>query len=247
MSDMILNQIFPTTILSVPNENDFFTEEERKKMVEWIDHLSTNPDVVYTNEYSPKIMSRSILFKAGTDPVFEKLKYSFSRACKEYLTAVKLSANQECVQFVTAEAWFLKSEEQHMNAKEHIVSAWHEHNPAYLSGVFYLSVPGDLEESGTEFHDPRMAPAVSKNNHVAVPAIDLGWNIYPGWLQHRPTRVVGNKPRYTIAADLFVVVDDFTTHMRANDKQANNPKELTPLPTNKPNDIRPGKNIFGKA
>lgn len=247
MSDMILNQIFPTTILSVPNENGFFTEEDRQRMVGLIDGLCTNEDVIYTSEHSPKIMSRSVLFKNGTDEIFEKLKYSFTRACHEYLTQVKLSANQECVHFVTAEAWFLKSESQHMNAKEHIVTAWHEHNPAYLSGTFYLSIPGDLEESGTEFHDPRMAPAVSKNNYVSIPAIDLGWNIYPGWLQHRPTRVVGSKPRYTIAADLFVVIDDYTAYLRLKEAQASNTNPATLTSTNKNHDIRPGQNIFSKT
>jgi hypothetical protein len=79
---------------------------------------------------------------------------------------------------------------------------WHHHNPAFLSGVYYLKIPGDGTVGGTEFHDPRTAPALGTRNQSVEP-VENSWVIFPGWLQHRSNYVDTEEPRYVIACQFL--------------------------------------------
>lgn len=77
--------------------------------------------------------------------------------------------------------------------------------PGYLSGVFYLRVPGDMSVGGTELYDPR-GPAERSPRSVEVLPMNLTWLIFPSWMDHRSARVDSDEERYVIAADSYIKV-----------------------------------------
>ena len=78
-------------------------------------------------------------------------------ACRNYLNVVtEFCQNQNAIEFTGSAAWVYKGWKE-LNRAEG--NPWHDHNPSFLSGVYYLHDPGDGTTGGTEFHDPRTAPA----------------------------------------------------------------------------------------
>ena len=82
----------------------------------------------------------------------------------------------------------------------------HNHTPSYLSGVFYLRIPGDLSVGGTEFFDPRSNIGRGMRD-IEIKPINLSWVIFPGWLDHSAGTVDSDEWRYTIAEDSYVRVN----------------------------------------
>ena len=68
-------------------------------------------------------------------------------------------------------------------------------------------VPGDGTTGGTEFHDPRTAPAHGTRMQEILP-IENTWIIFPGWLSHKSVQLPLEEPRYVVAANLYVKINN---------------------------------------
>jgi hypothetical protein len=110
--------------------------------------------------------------------------------------------NQHRLDFTGSGAWAYKGWES-LNKGED--NPWHDHNPAFLSGVYYLHDPGDGTSGGTEFHDPRTPPAHGTRMQEIMP-IENTWIIFPGWLSHRSRQLPLEEPRYVVSGNLYVKV-----------------------------------------
>ena len=181
------HNIFPTSIVSIRCD---FSDSDRQKMMDSIDTLIENK-LYHDDNLTPKYQTYLTLFE---DDEWSGLKKSFYTACEAYLNVSKY-ANINTIKFIGADAWGYKSWKD-VNG----INPWHEHSPAYLSGVYYLKVPGHPLEGGTEFHDPVMT---LKRRFVVHPQIN-SWCIFPGWLSHRSCQVDLNEPRYVVAANMYV-------------------------------------------
>ena len=103
-------------------------------------------------------------------------------------------------------AWFYKSiqncEVSHFDLK---LNPIHNHNPSFLSGVFYLDVPKTTESKvgGTVFIN-HSVNNFSDITDVEIPPHHFAWTIFPGWLHHRTGNYeTKDKSRYVIAADSY--------------------------------------------
>lgn len=195
------HELFPTNVVRV-NCEGLITKEDQEMMIQSVDQLIEMG--LYTdNEFTPKYQTQVVLFQEDAPPMWQKLKTSFYGACKTYLEVVKdFTGNQHALEFTGAGAWAYKGWKS-LNKIES--NPWHHHNPAFLSGVYYLKVPGDGTTGGTEFHDPRTAPALGTRQQSVEP-IENSWIIFPGWLQHRSNYVDTENPRYVIAANIYTRV-----------------------------------------
>jgi hypothetical protein len=206
-----VEEIFPTTVMRVDGQN-LFTPEEVEILKSEIDSIIEEKTHMQYDDYTPKEQSLPILFKPqftkNTD-LWQRLQNHFLTSCSIYLRTVQsFSLNQGAINFVGARAWFYKNDGQSQSSKDNPI---HNHNPSFLSGVFYLDVPESLGNSGgTIFIDPRR-PLTSSTRDAQFTPLNLTWVIFPGWLQHQSgtysREEVKTTPRYVIAADSYVVVN----------------------------------------
>ena len=110
--------------------------------------------------------------------------------------------NQDALEFTGSGAWVYKGWKE-LNSAEG--NPWHDHNPSFLSGVYYLHDPGDGTTGGTEFHDPRTAPAHGTRMQEVLP-IENTWIIFPGWLGHKSCQLPLEEPRYVVSGNLYVKI-----------------------------------------
>lgn len=153
---------------------------------------------------APLYQTNPIVFRDDTTEEFLKLRETFVHACSVYLQSVPdFSPNQRAVQPASTGAWVYKGWK---DLNETQTNPWHNHNPAFLSGVYYLKVPhSDTSTGGTEFHDPRF-PEAQGTRHQQVAPLEKTWIIFPGWLSHKTNYADSNDPRYVVAANLYVTV-----------------------------------------
>ena len=157
------------------------------------------------NELVPKYQTYVMLFMDEAPAVWLKLREEFYQACRNYLNVVdEFCQNQHRLDFTGSGAWAYKGWES-LNKGED--NPWHDHNPAFLSGVYYLHDPGDGTSGGTEFHDPRKAEAQGTRMQEILP-IENTWIIFPGWLAHRSRQLPLEEPRYVVSGNLYVKVKD---------------------------------------
>jgi hypothetical protein len=111
---------------------------------------------MYTDdELTPKYQTWVMLFRDDAPAIWLKLREEFYQACRNYLNNVdNFCSNQDKLDFTGSGAWVYKGWKSLDQAEG---NPWHDHNPAFLSGVYYLHDPGDGTTGGTEFHDPRKA------------------------------------------------------------------------------------------
>lgn len=171
-------------------------------MIKDIDFLCDNQLHIQIDDKTPLYQSKPILFLEKAPAVWKKLQETFLESCHIYLNKVKnFCNNQESIEIIGSRAWFYKGWKS-LNQKQS--NPWHQHYPAFLSGVFYLRIP--TEEGGTEFMDPRQNEAKTIRNQMLAP-IECTWVIFPGWLFHRSGYCDSESPRYVIAADSYVKVN----------------------------------------
>lgn len=195
-------ELFPTTILKFDLAG-VFTKEEIDLMINDVNQICNIDNLMQINEQTPKHQSKPILFQENIPPYWQKLKQSFLQCCKSYLEIVdKFTLNQDTLEFTHARAWFYKGWK---SLNETQVNPWHNHNPSFLSGVFYLKLPEESKSSGTEFSDPRVAESHCAANQ-SVEGTEYTWVIFPGWLYHKSGNCDTEVPRITIAADSYVKV-----------------------------------------
>jgi hypothetical protein len=196
-------ELFPTTVLRVDTQ-DHFQNQDYHDMIEDIDHMIANNIYIDLEETKPRYQSLPVLFDSAkiNGAHWQKLADSFQEACAIYTQTVEnLASQQKALQLVSIRGWFYKS----FKAVNLVDSKpWHNHIPSWLTGVFYLRIPGDPNrEGGTEFTDPRGAGSRTVRDMHILP-VEHTWLIFPGWLSHRPNQVDLDEPRYTIAAEIFV-------------------------------------------
>ena len=193
-------ELFPTHL--VRSKCSSITPQDKQEMIDCTDWMIEQK--MYTdNEFTPKYQTWVMLFKDDAPPVWKKLREEFHQACNNYLQAVdNFTKFPEGIEFTGFSAWVYKGWKS-LNQGE--TNPWHDHNPAFLSGVYYLHDPGDGTTGGTEFHDPRVAPAIGTRLQEVLP-MENTWIIFPGWLGHRSCQLPLEEPRYVVAANAFVRV-----------------------------------------
>lgn len=204
--DMVQDiQLYPTHIVRT-DCSDFFTSEDHELMKESTDLLIENGR--YTdNDLTPKYQTETILFLDDAPDIWKKLRESFYKACHNYLSTVtNFCPNQKNLKFSGCNAWVYKGWK---GLNQYEKNPWHHHNPAFLSGVYYIQIPpdasGDKSSGGTEFTDPRCPEGQVMQNQMVAPQ-EYTWVIFPGWLTHRSNLVNSDIPRYVIAANMFVMI-----------------------------------------
>ena len=192
--------LFPTNI--VRSKCLSITPEDKQEMMDCTDWMIEQG--MYTdNELTPKYQTLVMLFRDDAPAIWLKLREEFYQACRNYLKVVdNFCQNQEYIEFVGCGAWAYKGWKS-LNKTES--NPWHDHNPAFLSGVYYLHDPGDGTCGGTEFFDPRKSEAHGMRMQEVLP-IENTWIIFPGWLGHRSCQLPLEEPRYVVSSDLYVKV-----------------------------------------
>ena len=192
--------LFPTHV--VRSKCPSITLEDKQEMLESVDLLIENK--CYSDHpLVPMYQTHVMLFRDDAPPVWKKLREEFYQACRNYLARVdNFCQNQDCLEFTGSGAWVYKGWKS-IDQKE--TNPWHDHNPAFLAGVYYLHDPGDGTTGGTEFHDPRTAPAHGTRMQEILP-MENTWIIFPGWLGHRSSQLPLEEPRYVVSGNLYVKV-----------------------------------------
>jgi len=194
--------LFPTHI--VRSKCPSITLQDKQDMMDCSDWM-IEQGLYEDNELTPKYQTHVMLFRDDAPAVWQKLREEFYQACRTYLEVIpEFCTNQENLDFTGSGAWVYKGWKS-LNTKE--TNPWHDHNPSFLSGVYYLHDPGDGTTGGTEFCDPRKAEGHGTRMQELAP-IENSWIIFPGWLAHRSCQLPLEEPRYVIAANLYVKVKD---------------------------------------
>ncbi len=194
--------LFPTTAVRT-DCSDFIYPQDHQDMMDSTDMLIENG--VYTkNELTPKYQTSLVIFQNDAPAVWQKLKRTFVRACENYLEVTpQFCPQQKSIEFAGCSAWVYKSWKSMEEGQQ---NPWHHHNPAFLSGVYYIKVPGDPAVGGTEFHDPRTAPALG-SQFQSIAGHEYSWIIFPGWLSHKSVLPDSEEPRYVVAANMYATVN----------------------------------------
>ena len=203
MVNQIMNyECFPTHI--VRSKCPSITPQDKQEMMACTDWM-IEEGMYADNELTPKYQTLVMLFRDDAPAIWLKLREEFHNACRNYLENVdNFCQNQDKLVFTGSSAWAYKGWE---SLNKTVSNPWHDHNPAFLSGVYYLHDPGDGTSGGTEFHDPRTAPAHGTRMQEIVP-IENTWIIFPGWLGHRTVYCATENPRYVVSGNLYVKVSD---------------------------------------
>ena len=201
-TEVIKYDLFPTHI--VRSKCPSITPQDKQDMMDCTDWMIEQK--LYTdNEFTPKYQTSVILFRDDAPQIWLKLREEFYKACRNYLTIVnEFCQNQDVLEFTGSGGWAYKGWKS-LNKTE--TNPWHDHNPAFLAGVYYLHDPGDGTTGGTEFHDPRTAPAHGTRMQEILP-MENTWIIFPGWLSHRSRQLPLEEPRYVVSGNLYVKVTD---------------------------------------
>jgi hypothetical protein len=198
--------LFPTSILTI-NMEDEITEEDRKEMILDADKI-IDRGIIETNPSAPKYQTPPIIFSNSSLEVWKKLERSFLSCCHFYLQTVEGFCHHQNIHRIThTRAWVYKSNNVSVEPDKSVFfSPWHTHSPAFLCGIFYLSVPDNEKNNlSTGFRDPR-GLAIGSPLDVNVHANINCWNIFPGWLPHRANVIDSPDWRYTVAADAFITI-----------------------------------------
>ena len=197
MVEHIKYECFPTNI--VRSKCPSITPQDKKEMVDCTDWM-IEQGLYADDENTPKYQTNVLLFRDDAPPIWKKLREEFYNACNTYLQVVEgFCANQQALEFTGSGAWVYKGWES-LNKTQS--NPWHDHNPAFLSGVYYLHDPGDGTTGGTEFFDPRTAPAHTTRMQEIAP-IENTWIIFPGWLGHRSRQLPLEEPRYVVSGNAY--------------------------------------------
>ena len=201
-TETITYDLFPTHI--VRSKCPSITPQDKKDMVDCSDWM-IEQGMWTDNELTPKYQTHVMLFRDDAPAIWLKLREEFYNACRNYLETVdSFCRNQDELEFTGSGGWVYKGWKS-LNKGES--NPWHDHNPSFLSGVYYLHDPGDGTSGGTEFHDPRLAEAQGTRMQEILP-MENTWIIFPGWLAHRSRQLPLEEPRYVVSGNLYVKVKD---------------------------------------
>jgi hypothetical protein len=199
-------ELFPTTLLRVDVQS-FFSEEDIILMKSEIESIIEEKTNMQINDETPNWQSLPILFnekKVKNIEVWNKLRYTFHQSVMTYLSnAEEFIKNQNSINIISSRAWFYRSSTKSLNHQASPNNPTHNHNPSFLSGVFYLDVPEDCNGGGTIFCDTRQLPSLREFH---LNPVNLSWVIFPGWMNHRTGEFDTEGVRYVIAADSYVEI-----------------------------------------
>lgn len=201
-------EIFPTVLMRF-DASEIINDKDVQDMIDDIDDIHENlNELMQIDDLTIPYQSLPVLFNDRfpfhSRPHWKKLSDTFIKACYDYNHSVtEFVQNQESLALTGIRAWFYKSNRE--SWKQRTGRTYHNHRPSYLSGIFYLQVPGNLQQGGTEFCDPR-GPGLRKNRNVELMPINKTWVIFPGSLDHAATPSDTDQWRYTVAADSYVRV-----------------------------------------
>lgn len=195
-------EAFPT-VLARFDTSSVITLEDRQSMISDIDHVIEHRlDLLDTGQSTPQYQSKTMLFteEFTSRPHWQKLADTWVDCCGIYMNQIpNLISKVEELYPTHIRAWFYRSDKSVQPIKP-----WHSHTPGFLSGVFYLRIPGDnSKQGGTEFEDPRTGEARGPRDIMMLP-LENSWLIFPSWLRHRADPSLTSDRRYTVAADMYV-------------------------------------------
>mgnify|MGYP001284154575 CR=1 FL=1 len=203
-SQVMRYELFPTHIIR--SKCPSITLQDKQEMMDCVDWMIEQG--MYTdNALTPKYQTHVLLFRDDSPSIWLKLREEFYTACKHYLDNVKdFCQNQDRLDFTGSGAWAYKGWK---SSDERESNPWHDHNPTFLAGVYYLHIPSgwDGNGGGTEFHDPKTAPGIGTRMQSIAP-IENTWIIFPGWLSHKSMQIPLEEPRYVVSGNLYVKVKD---------------------------------------
>lgn len=193
-----IEQTFPVSVVQL-DYSDVFTKEDQQMMMDDIDLEIKNG--FYTNcENTPKYqITKNIFSEKNNLPIWKKLRLTFIESCLFYLENVDhFIKGQNKMKVMHLNAWAYKNWK---SLNETQINPFHNHNPALLSGVFYLKKPDDIlnEVWGTEFSDTRGSNGSGQSYMTSF--ITFSWIIFPSYMIHRTCHIDSEQPRYVIAAD----------------------------------------------
>lgn len=191
---------FPVSVIRVDCQG-YFTDQELADMVSEIDRAVDTQDNDYLSLEPTTVpyQSKPILFDAHMPEHWKKVKKSFDDACLVYLEQAEEYKVYKGISTASTRAWWYKtwkSMDQQRN------QFWHNHSPAFLTGVFYLKIPDQRTDLGTKIMDPRFFMV---NRSDMLESVEHTWAIFPGWLPHQPPFSNTETPRYVIAAECYAV------------------------------------------
>jgi|GEM_PF-3390091 len=190
--------IFPTNVLQI-DFSDVITKEDQELMTKSVDELIEGGCYEKT-PYHPKYQTKFILFNDSAPKIWLKLKQTFIESCYFYIKNVDhFTNNTDSMRVIDTHAWCYKGWKS-LNEEQN--NPWHNHNPAFLAGVFYLKIPNNANCGGTELGDPRFPECQGTRNFMTSP-MEFTWSIFPGWLPHRSVYIDSEEPRYVIAANAY--------------------------------------------
>lgn len=201
-------EVFPTTLKRY-DVSDIINQQDVQHMIADIDDLHQNhsewmqlDDLTVRYQCKPVLWHNDYPYLAK--PHWQKLSQTYIDACGDYnRTVTNQIKNQDQIALTGVRAWFYKSNRESWQIRSN--RTYHNHKPSYLSGVFYLYIPGDLTTGGTEFCDPR-GPGMREMRNVEIQPMNLTWVIFPGWMDHAAGQADSDEWRYTIAADSYIKV-----------------------------------------
>jgi len=173
--------------------NQIITFDDRSKMVSDI-RIAVDTGNILKDQ--PKFQPNFVAFDRS-EFYWSKLSQSFLMSCCDFLGKQVPVVGTRSWSFMTSLAY----PEEDRDALWH--HHHHDHNYKTLSGVYYLNIPIDDEDCGTEF-----APdGPKKEARVMLPPKQGHWIIYHGQEWHRPGIVKAMDPRFIVAADLIYIDD----------------------------------------
>ena len=171
------------------NFSNLIFQEDIDAYIDYIDTIFGRDGHFVNDDLNfPTFQTKPNLFN---QKLFHKLRNSFVFSCSSYFNTFLSGIEFKSWCYMDYyDNWKLKNREDQ----------WHHHSEELgkkqkLSGIFYLRVPKDdlsYNYASTEFMD---------NDDIYHEKFT--WFIYPSDLVHRPGKVLSNKKRYCVAADIF--------------------------------------------
>jgi hypothetical protein len=138
-------------------------------------------------------------------------KYFFSEIRRVILDVVATSGGSLDEGVVHLRAWASRLRRDGNYSERYLrLSALHNHSPAFLSAVYYLRIPKDLQDGdgGTFFVNPFPHPLASPRPGLVVPAVEGRVILFPSSLLHGPAFLDYRNlrsPRVVIAVDAHLI------------------------------------------
>lgn len=152
----------------------------------------------YFCDNDPKYQTQRNLF---LDERASLIKDLFVRSVYTYIENSKDTFSEFLdIKITDSRGWGFRSNK---DSNTSIKGPWHNHVPSPITGVFYLKLPKDDYNCGTEFNNP-IGFLKNVTDIASIKPVPLSWAIFPGWLQHRSVLSSSSEYRYVIAADCFL-------------------------------------------